>query len=818
MTRYADPFACPDCHTPIPLGADTCRACALPLTHPLAGELLRTLTRADDLLVQLRATASATLPVPVVAVAGATAAAATTRHASPLAGVAPMPVAAPSPRRRGLRAATVPQILLGLGATCLLVAAVIFLAVAWSWLGIEGRTTVLVALTAISGGTGVWLAGRGLRVAGEALTVVALGLLTLDVVGADSAGWLGDLSFAGLVGVVGAVLGTISLGLALTPTRLVAPQLAAALGLGLTWAGTGGAVTGHDLAIPTAAALAFAALALLGRTTHRTVLSWAAVVGAGFAWFDLLVSSLDGLEVDGTLTFAGVWTGTGWGLLVAAALLLLPLAVDRRHDLAVGCITAAASLTTAALVVPVLDESLTAAISVALGVLLVWTATAYALPRSWSLVALVPAAAAGLPAAVVALALLVDAAARVLVVDGATLRLEDERALAHPALLVPIAVAWMLLTVVAVPALLRVMTRTVAPLALAVTAVATLALFPVPLWTVVVATALVGAALVADGLRGETVTGTVRASLGGLVLLASAVAGLPSPLLLTGSLALLTLAAAAVLVRGSFPEAALIGGLTLPAALAATLWSAADLADVDTVLRAVPVLFVVGALALARPRLEVELSAAVTGSAAAVVSVAAALDQPTAMSIHLTVAGALVTATSLLHTSRRPMAWVGGLLLAAATWVRLADLGVESPEAYTLPTAVVLVLLGLHRLRTVPTASTVSSLGPGLTLATVPSLLWILAEDPVSLRAALLGAACLALVLLGARLRWSSPLVVGAAVGALLALRELAPYAVQTPQWVVIGLAGTILTVVGVTWERRLVELRQAATYLERLR
>lgn len=33
-----------------------------------------------------------------------------------------------------------------------------------------------------------------------------------------------------------------------------------------------------------------------------------------------------------------------------------------------------------------------------------------------------------------------------------------------------------------------------------------------------------------------------------------------------------------------------------------------------------------------------------------------------------------------------------------------------------------------------------------------------------------------------------------------------------------IGLAGTLLTVVGVTWERRLIELRQAAGFLGRLR
>jgi hypothetical protein len=88
----------------------------------------------------------------------------------------------------------------------------------------------------------------------------------------------------------------------------------------------------------------------------------------------------------------------------------------------------------------------------------------------------------------------------------------------------------------------------------------------------------------------------------------------------------------------------------------------------------------------------------------------------------------------------------------------------------------------------------------------------------VSLRAALLGAGCLGLVLAGTRLRWSSPLVVGAVVGGLLVLRELAPYAAATPQWVLIGLAGTVLTVVGVTWERRLRDLRQAADYLGRLR
>ena len=260
----------------------------------------------------------------------------------------------------------------------------------------------------------------------------------------------------------------------------------------------------------------------------------------------------------------------------------------------------------------------------------------------------------------------------------------------------------------------------------------------------------------------------------------------------------------------------MLGGLLLPAASAGLVWSGAEVADVAVDLRAVPVLVVLGLLAIARPRVEVEVSAALAGLVAALASLDVAPDQPTALAIHLTVAGVLVTLSSLVHQERRVLAWPGGALLAAATWVRLADLGVEAPEAYTLPSAVVLVLVALHRLWRMPGASTAALL-PGLTLATVPSLLWVLA-DPVSPRAVLLGVACLGLVLAGAQLRWSAPLAVGGLVGGLLVLREVAPYASEMPQWVLIGLAGTILTVVGVTWEHRLLELRRATSYLGRLR
>jgi cell division protein FtsW (lipid II flippase) len=197
--------------------------------------------------------------------------------------------------------------------------------------------------------------------------------------------------------------------------------------------------------------------------------------------------------------------------------------------------------------------------------------------------------------------------------------------------------------------------------------------------------------------------------------------------------------------------------------------------------------------------------------------VAAAPDPSVSAAVHLTVAGALVTVASLVHRDHRHVAWVGGLLLAGATWVRLNDLGVHAPEPYTLPTAIVLILVGLRWMNRDVEASTTAALLPGLTLATLPTLLWALA-DPLSPRAVVMGAVFLALLLGGASMRWTAPVLVGWLGAGLLLLRELAPYAVQTPQWMLIGAAGTVLIGAGVTWEARVRDLRRATAYMARLR
>ncbi len=260
-----------------------------------------------------------------------------------------------------------------------------------------------------------------------------------------------------------------------------------------------------------------------------------------------------------------------------------------------------------------------------------------------------------------------------------------------------------------------------------------------------------------------------------------------------------------------------VAAATFAASFGGLVWAAGSALSIPDAYLAMPVLLVLGAFAIWRPEGVLEVSAAVVGALASLGAVLAAVDTQRALAIHLTAAGVLVTASALVHPSRRFLAWPGGLLLAMATWVRLAELGVTVPEAYTLPSAVVLTAVGCWRLRRDDRSATVQMLAPGLVLATVPSLLVVL-NDPTSGRALLLGLGCLALVLAGVVLRWSAPLVVGAGVGAALVLRELAPYAAHLPSWVVIGLSGTVLLVVGVTWESRMRDVRTASRYVARLR
>src|SRR3954468_7000910 len=287
MSRYADPRRCPDCAGAIDPGTSPCPSCGLLLTGENAHRLFTTLTVADELLAALRAE-SVPLAAPAALTLGATADPTTAgpRTAGPTtAGRA----GRRGPRRRGLSAASVPQILLTLGAGCLLVAALVFLAVTWSVLGVGGRTAALVACTVLAAAATRWMAGRALRAAAESLGLVALGLLALDVLGANSAGWFGDLSQPGLLLVLGGILALAGTAAAVavrasTPVSLVGAEAVAAAGTGLA---TLGVLTADWLPFAPTAVLATVAAAATTAALHRLRLRVAAAGAAGataLAW------------------------------------------------------------------------------------------------------------------------------------------------------------------------------------------------------------------------------------------------------------------------------------------------------------------------------------------------------------------------------------------------------------------------------------------------------------------------------------------------------------------------------------------------------
>lgn len=821
MATFARPDLCPDCGAVLPADPASCPRCALPLRHPLAVELLATLGRADDLVRQLRATAVVPVPpgAPVLDPGR------TTRPVEPVRPAG------------GLGQSSVPRLLLTLGAGCLLVAAVVFLAVAWSSLGVAGRTAVLLAITVSAAAASVVLGRRGLGAAAEALGTVALGLVVLDVLGAARTGWAPDLGTAGFGVALGAALGAAGLGLSALHRTLgaqdpVVPQLVPGPAL-LVVAGSAAALD-HAFAIEaswTGAVLAAAGLVALGARASLSVLKTSAAVAGLMAWLVLALAVVGENRED--LSLAGLWAhgGAAW-MLVASALALLPLLERsvRDHALAPVPVAVAAAAASLTLVLPALDEGVDVALIVTAATVAAWSLVALVWPR-WRLVAAGPGIAFAGPAVAAVLTLGVAAA-------GALVRVGEPYSVSAAARVDGTAPIWdARLLVVAVTALVllvlglakaawqgRVALAALVLLVLAVLGVG--ALEGAPLGVLLLPVLASGLALVVLrtplGPLGPTSGVVAGVVVGG----AAAALALPSAVLATPAWTALVVALAFRLARDvGRPGPArhgrpwpLVPALALPAALAAALWSAGEVVGLDVTVRGAVVLILLGVLAILVRQGAVDGSVVLVAPWAGVVGVLAADDVSVALAVHLTLAGALVVVRALTDPRRRRVAWAGGLLLAAATWVRLGDLGVEAPEAYTGPTALVLLIVGWRVLRTSPAASSQTTLLPGLVLAVLPSLLWVLAGDPVSWRAFLLGAGCLVLVLGGARLGWQAPLGVGAVAGALLVLRELAPYAAVTPQWVLLAVAGLLLTVVGISWERRVRDLRVAGGYLARLR
>lgn len=838
---------CPDCQAKLE-GARVCPQCGLAQDGVQMDRLRYLLYEADQTLAAARAAQDArTDPSPGVAPTPEPrprqpwpAARPSATPSTEAATERPLPTfATPAVRRPAQRsswpALSTPTVLLGLGAVCVLVAAIVFVSVAWSDLPLSAKAAILLSVTVGVGTVAAWTLRRGLRGPAEALTLLTVALVVVDVVAAavgDLAG-LGGLSGQALSWTSATILVVAGLGwawvaLGTRTRRLTGVQVVAVLGVGWLEAlvfderWTRHEFVGLGLVL-LLLAVGFVAARLSLWPFATGVVALAALTAAG-----VFVLSLYRVVVHDDLH--GLWIrgrSVGWVaclLIAAAAAAWRRLPMGWRRGAAIVAVLGTTLLVLRPLAGSPVDAilSATAATGLAMAVL------SLVLPAPWR----TGAVSAAAPAAVIAAwtaapALLTDLGRAVYpTYEAWSMALTDEPDFDT---LSDVATPWVVgLAVFAIAvASFIVVTRRLPDATMAavfgLAAAGAVGLgYATALWSIVAVAA--GLAVVAGGAalarRSETL-GWVCAAYAGLALVSSLGSAVTT---LTVALALAVVFTVAAKLTGNpraSEGAAMAAVLSLALATAAGL-SAADVADTSTAYALVGLGAVVGVSAQVRvggdyPRGRLGLEAAADIVEAVAIAVAVFYNLDVQTPVTLTVAGASFVAVSLLSHDRRLAGVAGGLLLASASWVRLAVVGVTAVEAYTLPTALVLLVLGVVRMHRTPGASSITSLGPGLSLALLPSL-WVALPDPTSLRALLLGIAAVLILLGGAVMRWVAPLAFGGGVILLLAIVNLAPYVDAVPRWVVFGLLGAALLFLGITWERRLRDARTLIAAAERLR
>lgn len=756
---------------------------------------------------------------------------------APAAGSAgPPPRAAEPAPRPGWSA---PEVLVALGALSLVAAVAVFTAVTWDRLAATAQGALLVALTVVMAGGAVVCRRRGLVATAESLgaVAVALGLADVHVARVALDGFasgravtsIGVGVLAGVAVLVGRTTGLRSLtaagaGLAFLPAPTLVASSPSVVLLG---------------AVATAQALVAVAVDpdLERWTLERAVTRVAAVLSWAVAGLLALAAGAAGLGADPSQA-----PGGSMAVLVAmAAVAVTAVVVAGRTrptqslvlTAAVGAVVTAAGLGAADAVSSI--EAWLAAVAATGGLLaLVGLGMAHRDPtRPWAAVtgnglavATAASAYAGVQVAATALALLGsigsgadgDASTRLVARLGADVErslLADGLSLAHLAALLAVGlVGWArhrrwgaAVTTVAAGAV-----ALGAPVALDLTIGVTVAgLLPL---------VAAGAAVLVH--RGDT-DAWLRALLVGLAALV-VVVSLGSAALVLGVTAVVVAAAASVagaaLVRDEAAAAGWLGG-ALAALLATVVLDGVVLGHGRG---AVAVSLAVAATLVAAVGPMVERLRPRATEAVGVADLVAGLGLVLAGLISPTVDGAsfvvvlagLVAGLSAPRLSRR-LGWIvavaAGVLL---TWLRLGSAGVTVSEAYTLPLAAGLLVVGACLRWDDAIDGSWLRLGPGLAVALLPSTVLALGLDDVRRTVAVVVAG-VAVTVWGAAGRAQAPLALGAAAVGAVALRHLAPVAAEVPRYLAFAAAGVVLVAVGATFEQRRRDLRQARDAFARL-
>ncbi|MGQ0467508.1 MAG: SCO7613 C-terminal domain-containing membrane protein [Sporichthyaceae bacterium] len=822
-----DAGRCPDCTAELPAEPVSCPNCALPLRGPLVDRLWRLSQQAAHALEQrqsvLEALRGGTESVPGVP--------------SPETW---QPRREPEPaHRESVTPRQIQHLLLGLGVLLLAVAALIFVVVAWSRIDIGGRTAILAGVTVSAAAGAVVAHRRELVATAEALAVLTVGLLLLDAFGAHAYGFAGaddipaDSWWAGVFAALAALAYAARRAIPLETARWVA-ALAVQLPVPILYDRLG--VVGASSALVLQGT---AALAMVGR--RGPLPAW---LGSGaLAW---LAGGL-GLVVlaYGFADERSVDRGAATALLALAAVCAGTLAWDRRAIGWLG-VPAAAAATAAMLAAghSWLERSLDHDVATAAAVALLVVASALlaavqdeALDETWRRLRLGPLAVLAAAAALATLDVaepIGEALAGALhhlggpwefTLDADALeRLgqpwEFHRAVGFTVVLLTAAAALLAYRLRGTPA------GSAAVGAAAFGAVASALIVPIalraPYLAAVLGLVLLGAAMLHGASRllptEEKPWDAAGRRLCAALFLAGSAAiaiGVAWSLASRGATAwaLATLAAAAVGLRMAGGPAARPRATGLAAvAVVAEAGVLARIAGAGIPAAGTTAIAAAGLLAIAAralpsrfERIALEASC-VLGAVCAVPTLG---EDSRWAAVALLIAG-VAAAVVAMDPARREVGWLSGVLLTGSSWVRLAAADVSTPEAYTLPPAVALLIVGSVMHVKNRELSSWRTFGPGLALAFVPSLLATLDDEDFT-RALLLGVAALCVLLVGVSAKLQAPLALGGAMLAVDAVVQIAPYADAVPRWVSIGAAGILLLGLGATFERRLRDVRQLA-------
>jgi general stress protein CsbA len=129
--------------------------------------------------------------------------------------------------------------------------------------------------------------------------------------------------------------------------------------------------------------------------------------------------------------------------------------------------------------------------------------------------------------------------------------------------------------------------------------------------------------------------------------------------------------------------------------------------------------------------------------------------------------------------------------------MRLTDVALV--EAYTLPFAALALLIGVLEARHRPDLSSWAAYGPALVAAFLPTLTIVLFSSTGPVRQVVLLLGAVAVLIAGSMRRQRAPVVVGAIVTAITALRLIT----EVGPWLILIPIGLTLLVLGANYEKR---------------